>query len=106
MKELIIEKVNLSKLGTNNYLVVVSFDVKDDKRRYKLNKFLRSYGIRVQYSVYECVVNNYYYSELCRNITRYIIEEDKIRIYKLTSNIEIKDINPINTNIFNKTFIV
>ncbi len=101
-----LEKIDLSLLGTNNYLVVVAFDIKDDKRRYYLNKFLRAYGIRVQYSVYECIVNNYYYSELCKNIISFINDEDKIRIYKLTSTIEIKDLEKINTNLFKQTFIV
>ncbi len=106
MKTLNLERVNLDNLGVNNYLVVVSFDIKDDRRRYYLNKFLRNYGVRIQYSVYECVVNNYYYSELCKNIVNYINNEDKIRIYKLTTTVEIRDIDIINTHFFKRSFII
>ena len=106
MKKLEFVKIDLSNLGSNRYLVVVSFDVKKDKRRYRLNKFLRNYGRRVQYSVYECIVNNYYYSELCKLIVNYIDVEDSVRIYKLTSKIEIKDLEKIDISYFNKTNVV
>ena len=33
---------------------VVSYDISDDKRRTKIHNTLKSYGQRVQYSVFEC----------------------------------------------------
>lgn len=34
--------------------VVVSYDIKNDKRRRKVMKLMEGYGERVQYSVFEC----------------------------------------------------
>ena len=33
---------------------LVSYDISDDKRRRKVCKILEGYGYRVQYSVFEC----------------------------------------------------
>jgi CRISPR-associated protein Cas2 len=35
-------------------LVVVAYDIPDNKRRTKLSDFLEGYGKRVQFSVFEC----------------------------------------------------
>lgn len=105
-EKMIVKDVDLSVLEGNKYLVVVVFDIMNNQRRYNLTKFLKSYGVRVQYSVFECVVNNYYYSELCKNIVKYIDEDDKIRIYKLTSKVQIKDLKNIEISLYNKSYIV
>lgn len=38
-------------------LVVVVYDIPDNKRRKKLADFLEGYGRRVQYSVFECFIS-------------------------------------------------
>jgi len=38
-------------------LVVVVYDIPDDKRRTKLSKFLEGYGRRTQFSVFECFLS-------------------------------------------------
>ena len=38
-------------------LVLVVYDIPDDKRRTKLATFLEGYGRRVQYSVFECFMD-------------------------------------------------
>ncbi|MGP1372035.1 MAG: CRISPR-associated endonuclease Cas2, partial [Almyronema sp.] len=38
-------------------LVLVVYDIPDDKRRTKLATFLEGYGRRVQYSVFECFMS-------------------------------------------------
>ncbi|MBE2235501.1 MAG: CRISPR-associated endonuclease Cas2, partial [Anaerolinea sp.] len=35
-------------------LIVVSYDVVNDRRRAKVHKMLKNFGTRVQYSVFEC----------------------------------------------------
>lgn len=87
------KRYRLNNLGKNNYLVVVCFDTRDDKRRRKINKFLRYYGIRVQYSVYECLVNMTSYEKLISEIVTYINNEDDLRIYRLNPLIEITSSN-------------
>ena len=36
--------------------LVVSYDIPDDRRRTKLHRHLKGFGMRVQYSVFECVL--------------------------------------------------
>jgi len=35
-------------------LIVVSYDIPDDRRRLQLSKALKDFGKRVQWSVFEC----------------------------------------------------
>jgi len=64
--------------------VVVSYDIVNDKRRNKVADTLKNYGSRVQYSVFECLVDfdylNRLTNELCKIIEK---KEDTVRIYKL-----------------------
>lgn len=41
-----------------DHFVVVTYDIPNDKRRTKLHKTLCSYGTPVQYSVFECLVDD------------------------------------------------
>ena len=34
--------------------MVIAYDIRDDRRREKIRKLLKDYGIPVQYSVFEC----------------------------------------------------
>ena len=36
---------------------LVSYDIPDDKRKTKLAKTIKDFGDRVQYSVFECLLN-------------------------------------------------
>ena len=38
-------------------LVLIVYDIPDNKRRTKLSKFLEGYGRRVQKSVFECFIS-------------------------------------------------
>lgn len=38
-------------------MYVISYDISEDKRRNKVAKLLEGYGRRVQYSVFECHIN-------------------------------------------------
>lgn len=71
------------------YTVVVSYDIKDDKRRLKMAKFLLGFGLRVQRSVFECILNKNAYKKLVKLIPRYIGQHDLVRIYKLNDTCEV-----------------
>lgn len=43
--------------GDGIRMYVISYDISEDKRRNKIAKLLEGYGRRVQYSVFECPVN-------------------------------------------------
>jgi len=65
--------------------VVISYDIQDDKRRTKIHKALKSYGLWVQYSVFECELEKKDYLRLRDRLDRLIDKEagDSIRFYFL-----------------------
>ena len=65
-------------------LVVVSYDIPDDRRRLRLAKVLEGYGERVQYSVFECNLTARQYDELRKEVVEVINNrEDSVRVYHL-----------------------
>ena len=64
--------------------VLISYDIMDDKRRYKLAKALVFFGDRVQLSVFECNLEKPEYIKMTSKITKIINnDEDSVRIYKI-----------------------
>jgi CRISPR-associated protein Cas2 len=63
-------------------LVVVVYDIPDDKRRTKLSNFLEGYGRRVQWSVFECFLSLEEMRQLYDKV-KTIVEpvEDNVRFY-------------------------
>ncbi|VFU15212.1 CRISPR-associated endoribonuclease Cas2 [anaerobic digester metagenome] len=72
------------------YLIVVIYDIIDNRRRAAFAKYLQGFGIRVQKSAFECILPNAKYEKLIRGIPGLIEKEDKVRVYKLTSNADIR----------------
>ena len=65
-------------------LLVVSYDIVDDKRRAKVAEILKDYGKRVQYSVFECELGEKVLRKMLKEIIGFIkVEEDSIRVYRL-----------------------
>ncbi|MGC9796602.1 CRISPR-associated endonuclease Cas2 [Fervidobacterium riparium] len=63
---------------------VVSYDIVDDKRRRHVAKYLESYGVRVQYSVFETELNEQQLSSMIKGLKKKIKKsEDTIRIYAI-----------------------
>lgn len=63
-------------------LVLVVYDIPDDKRRTKLATFLEGYGRRVQYSVFECFLSLQEMRKLRDQVQRRVKEsEDNVRFY-------------------------
>jgi CRISPR-associated protein Cas2 len=61
---------------------VISYDIVDTKRRTKVANTLLNYGVRVQYSVFECRISMDQKRELQRKIEKIIhLEEDIVCIY-------------------------
>ncbi len=68
---------------------LVSYDITDTKRRTKLAKILKDYGDRVQYSVFECILDNKLLDKMVKRIHKIVKEEaDSIRIYSICANCE------------------
>jgi CRISPR-associated protein Cas2 len=64
--------------------VVITYDVREDKRRTKIHRVLKSYGQWMQFSVFECNVSETEYVRLRSRLGKLIKpEQDSIRFYFL-----------------------
>lgn len=63
---------------------VISYDVREDKRRNEVAKTLEGFGTRVQYSVFECLLTEDQFDVLRKRL-RALIDPatDSIRSYRL-----------------------
>jgi CRISPR-associated protein Cas2 len=65
-------------------LIVVSYDIPDDRRRSRLAHALKDWGDRVQLSVFECLLQVDDLVKLrARILTLIDLEKDNVRIYAL-----------------------
>ena len=63
-------------------LVLVVYDIPNDKRRTKLATFLEGYGRRVQWSVFECYLSLAEMKALYQQIEQRVrAKEDNVRLY-------------------------
>lgn len=72
-------------------IYLISYDIVDDKKRTSLFKMLKNYGIRHQYSVFECELDDKKYVELIYKINKIKVETgDSIMIYPICATCESK----------------
>ena len=57
-------------------MYLVSYDITSDKRRRKIAKILENYGKRIQYSVFECDLDEAGYRKLYREIVKATVDMD------------------------------
>ena len=74
-------------------MVVVSYDISNDKLRTKFAKYLWRFGHRLQYSVFEIdnsekIVNNIV-NDLKNKYEKSFSQEDSVIIFKLSSSCEV-----------------
>jgi len=63
-------------------MVVIVYDISDDKRRLKLSNFLEGYGRRIQLSVFECFLNLQEMRQLYEKVQKQVKpSEDNVRFY-------------------------
>ena len=68
---------------------LITYDISNDKRRTKLATLLDKYGIRVNYSVYECELNQTKFDKLLYEIElQKLIDKkyDSLRFYYIHKN--------------------
>jgi len=64
--------------------VVVVYDISDDRRRTKLHNALLNYGSPVQYSVFECLLDEKGLARMKRAVQRAVRPRvDRVRFYYL-----------------------
>ena len=65
-------------------LYAVSYDLPNDKRRTRLFKTLSNFGERVQYSVFECYLDDRQLARLKAKLAEILEEEeDRVRLYRI-----------------------
>lgn len=66
---------------------LISYDIEDDKKRNRIAKIMEDYGKRVQFSVFECLMDMEQLNKLKNDFEKIIDKEkDSIRIYRLCEN--------------------
>ena len=70
-------------MASKQFILIV-YDISDDKRRTKLHNRLLDYGTPVQYSVFECLLNEKEKMRMLKSINRVIRpKKDRVRFYYL-----------------------
>ncbi|MFZ5570184.1 MAG: CRISPR-associated endonuclease Cas2 [Thermodesulfobacteriota bacterium] len=68
---------------------LVSYDIPDDKRRLKIAKTIKDFGDRVQYSVFECILDADLLEKMVDRLGKIVEEEeDSVRIYAMCAQCE------------------
>lgn len=66
---------------------VVAYDIPDDKRRNRLFKTMKGFGIHTQFSLFECSLSDKEFEAMVEKIQKLIDKsEDDIKIYTICSN--------------------
>lgn len=69
--------------GKDKILVLIIYDISDNKKRLKLAKFLQGYGKRVQKSAFEAVLPQRKYEKMMKQLPAFVSGEDSIRVYRI-----------------------
>ena len=66
---------------------LVCYDIVSDTRRNKVSKLLESYGLRVEKSVFECVLDEEQYKKISKLLMRLVNKrEDQVRFYPMSAH--------------------
>lgn len=66
------------------HFYVVAYDIGDDKRRAKVVKLMESIGLRMNFSVFECMLTDIQFCNMCAKLEKIIVKrEDWVNIYPL-----------------------
>lgn len=71
---------------------VISYDIESDRTRRKLAKLLEGYGVRIQYSVFECNLTDKRFQKLYKEIFQLNSgkSDGSVRFYSICKNCEDK----------------
>jgi len=74
-------------------MILVSYDIANDKKRRKFSQYLKKFGYRLQYSVFEIenserVLNNIY-NDIQNKFAKNFEVTDSVYIFKLSNSCEV-----------------
>ena len=71
-------------------MVIISYDIADDKKRNRFNKYIKKFGHRLQYSVYEIENSEKLLNNIIADINNKFIkifdDYDSVYIFKLSNS--------------------
>lgn len=74
-------------------MLIISYDISDDKLRRRFSKYLEKYGYRLQYSVWEIKNSDKYLENIKTKIEKYFSKQfsqsDSVIIFQLSSSCKI-----------------
>ena len=74
-------------MRANKAFIVVAYDISDNKRRNKVAKLLRQYGVSVNMSVFECMLTEAQFNSIIEKICKIIdYKNDRIIYYRMCLN--------------------
>lgn len=77
-------------------LYAIAYDIPDDSRRVKVANLLKSYGERVQLSVFECYLDEKLVEDLKARARRLLdLSEDALRIYGVHGEVQVLGTGPV-----------
>lgn len=74
-------------------MIIISYDISNDKKRAKFNKYIRKFGHMLQYSVYEIensprVLNNIL-ADINNKWIKQFDQSDSVYVFKLSNSCEV-----------------
>lgn len=72
-----------SSCRTGKFLVLVIYDISEQKQRNRMVKYLEGFGYRVQKSAFESWLNEGQFAKLCSGLDRLVHTNDHVRVYRL-----------------------
>lgn len=74
-------------------MIIISYDISDNKKRTRFNKYIRKFGHMLQYSVYEIENSQRVLNNIAADINNKWIKQfdqtDSVYIFKMSSSCEI-----------------
>ena len=65
-------------------LFVVCYDISDDKTRNQMSERLLDFGVRIQESVFECLLDEEGYTKMLKKLDKVpLADTDRVRIYRI-----------------------
>ena len=85
------EEMEFVAADERRYIVLLIYDIVDNKRRSRMVKCVERYGIRVQKSAFEAFLSKKKYERLVEETSRLIdLETDSLRIYLLADHTSVR----------------
>lgn len=74
-------------------MIIISYDISDDKKRARFNKYIRKFGYMLQYSVYQIENSDRILNNIVTDLNNRWLKEfdqtDSVYIFKLSNSCEV-----------------